>query len=176
MTQFRSRGNVWPPRGSAIRLRSPHIHALPSVTDLRRSSFSTPFDPHRTRVCVHVFVRFDRTRCLQGAVAWRCRAGRSGVAKIGRGEGEDGGRGLWIDIVTGVSSGFLGGATERVSRQTFGPMYQLNPARNAFAGTIGKRRVVSTRRYPIVVESRARVCLSRSTCEFVRVLNNNNNN
>lgn len=127
-------------------------------------------------VCVHVLVRFDRTRCLQGAVAWRCRAGRSGVAKIGRGEGEDGGRGLWIDIVTGVSSGFLGGATERVSRQTFGPMYQLNPARNAFAGTIGKRRVVSTRRYPIVVESRARVCLSRSTCEFVRVLNNNNNN
>lgn len=170
MTQFRSRLTASWFRDSTT------IAAYTRFTERYRSSFSTPFDPHRTRVCVHVLVRFDRTRCLQGAVAWRCRAGRSGVAKIGRGEGEDGGRGLWIDIVTGVSSGFLGGATERVSRQTFGPMYQLNPARNAFAGTIGKRRVVSTRRYPIVVESRARVCLSRSTCEFVRVLNNNNNN
>lgn len=171
MTQFRS-------RLTASWFRDSTIAAYTRFTERYRSSFSIPFDPHRTRVCVcvHVLVRFDRTRCLQGAVAWRCRAGRSGVAKIGRGEGEDGGRGLWIDIVTGVSSGFLGGATERVSRQTFGPMYQLNPARNAFAGTIGKRRVVSTRRYPIVVESRARVCLSRSTCEFVRVLNNNNNN
>lgn len=67
-------------------------------------------------------------------MAWRCRAGRSGVAKIGRGEGEDGGRGLWIDIVTGVSSGFLGGATERVSRQTFGPMYQLKPGQERVRG------------------------------------------
>lgn len=66
-------------------------------------------------------------------MAWRCRAGRwrrSG----GGGEGEGGGS--WIDIVTGVSSGFLGGATERVSRQTLGPMYVSTklPARNAFVG------------------------------------------
>lgn len=97
-------------------------------------------------------------------MAWRCRAGRSGVAKIGRreGGGGGGGRGLWIDIVTGVSSGFLGGATERVSRQTLGPMYQLNPARNAFAGTVGKRRecqYAEIRRPP---SSSSRACAFRN--------------
>ena len=108
-----------------------------------------------------VRARFDRTRCLQGAVAWLgCRVGRQRVAKIGRKEG------LWIDIVTGVSSGFLGGATERVSRQTLRPMYQPTQAGTqfAFAGTYDRRWSVSQyaekRRPPVVVESRAWCALS----------------
>lgn len=91
-------------------------------------------------------------------MAWLgCRVGRQRVAKIGRKEG------LRIDIVTGVSSGFLGGATERVSRQTLGPMYQPTQAgtRFAFAGTYNRQWSVSQsaekRRPPVVVEF-ARVC------------------
>lgn len=62
------------------------------------------------------------------------RVGQGWRRSGGGGEGGGGG-GAWIDIVTGVSSGFLGGATERVSRQTLGPMYvSTNPARNAFVG------------------------------------------
>lgn len=151
MTQFRPRRNVWPRRRRLVVPRFDYDRGRRIHTRYQALQIHDPLPPaliahsrahSLARARVYVLVRFDRTRCLQGAVAWRCRAGRSGVAKIGRREGRMGrGRGLWIDIVTGVSSGFLGGATERVSRQTLGPMYQLNPARNAFAGTVGKRRV-----------------------------------
>lgn len=66
-------------------------------------------------------------------LALSCGSDRGGEDREGEEKVEGGG--AWIDIVTGVSSGFLGGATERVSRQTLGPMYvSTNPARNAFVG------------------------------------------
>lgn len=58
-----------------------------------------------------------------GHVAFRVQWPGVVVSVAAGGEDRDG-RG-WIDIVTGVSSGFLGGATERVSRKTVRPMYQL---------------------------------------------------
>lgn len=72
---------------------------------------------------------------------------------------------MWIDIVTGVSSGFPGGATERVSRQTLRPVYQLTQGRDSRSR--GRSTVVvSIRRNvaPVVVVSR--VCPLKLTPLF----------
>lgn len=96
MTQFRPRRNVWPRRRRLVVPRFDYDRGRRIHTRYQALQIHDPLPPaliahSLARARVYVLVRFDRTRCLQGAVAWRCRAGRSGVAKIGRredGEGE----------------------------------------------------------------------------------------